>query len=387
MERLKEIEERMTAIKTEIDVDGADLDALETEVDGLKVERKAIEDKVEKRKALVESVTKSGSVIQTFDEVRSTNLTREDTKDKALASPEYRNAYLKKLVGRELNDVEQRSIAATNVDGVMPTETSNQIFTKMREVAPMLNEVTLFHVPGNLKFGTEGTNNAAAVHTENAELTAQEDTIDTVSLGGYEIAKLVRISKTVSAMAIPEFESWLTDILAENIAVVVENYIINGTGSSQPKGIDYYRTWTDTTTAVDWAAAAPTIVELREQISYLAGGYFRKAKWLCSHGTFWDEVKTNVLDSTDKYIESVGEKYYMMGKEVIFSDYVRSGDLFLGDYKKIVANFAQDIQIASSAESGFIYNAVDFRADCLFDCDTSIAAAYVKGAADETAGA
>ena len=32
----------------------------------------------------------------------------------------------------------------------------------------MLNEVTLLHVKGAVKFAIEGTNNAAAIHTENA---------------------------------------------------------------------------------------------------------------------------------------------------------------------------------------------------------------------------
>ena len=39
MDRLKEIEVRMAAIKDEIDVEGADLDALEVEITALKEER------------------------------------------------------------------------------------------------------------------------------------------------------------------------------------------------------------------------------------------------------------------------------------------------------------------------------------------------------------
>lgn len=34
----------------------------------------------------------------------------------------------------------------------------------------MLNEVTLLHVKGAVKFAIEGTNNAAAIHTENASI-------------------------------------------------------------------------------------------------------------------------------------------------------------------------------------------------------------------------
>ena len=53
----------------------------------------------------------------------------------------------------------------------------------------MLNEVTLLHVKGAVKFAIEDTNNAAAIHTENASITAAADTLTTVSLSGYEIVK------------------------------------------------------------------------------------------------------------------------------------------------------------------------------------------------------
>ena len=303
------------------------------------------------------------------------------------STPEYRTAYLKRLMGKELSDIEKRDIAATNVAGAIPTQTAEKIFNKVREMAPLLNEVTLLHVAGNVNFAVEGTNNSAAIHTENGELTAQDDTLVTVSLGAYEIVKLVRISKTVQTMSINAFEGWLADLLAENIANVIENYIINGTGSSEPTGIDYARTWTDTSSAVDWAAAAPTLAEIREQMGLLGGGYFRKAKWLMNHTTFWGCLQTNRDDSKHKMTERVGDKYFLMGKEVLFSDYVNDGDIFLGDFSKIVANLSQEVTIASSAESGFIYNAIDFRGSAMFDCDIAVGEAFVKGAATLTAGA
>ena len=50
MDRLKEIEERLSAIKIEIDKEGADLDLLESEINSLVEERKKIIEKIEKRK-------------------------------------------------------------------------------------------------------------------------------------------------------------------------------------------------------------------------------------------------------------------------------------------------------------------------------------------------
>ena len=137
----------------------------------------------------------------------------------------------------------------------MPTQTANEIISKVKKLAPMLNEVTLLHVKGAVKFVVEGTNNDAAIHTENAAIAPAADTLTTVTLSGYEIVKLVQISDTVMTMSIAAFESWIVDMLAEAIARKVEDFFINGTGTSQPKGIDKANTW-DATNSVSVGASA-----------------------------------------------------------------------------------------------------------------------------------
>ena len=37
-------------------------------------------------------------------------------------------------------------------------------------------------------------------------------------------------------MSIPAFEGWLINMLAESLSEKIEDLIINGTGTSQPKG-------------------------------------------------------------------------------------------------------------------------------------------------------
>ena len=121
-----------------------------------------------------------------------------------------------------------------------------------------------------MTFAIEGTNNAAAKHTENDLISPAADTMLSVTLAGYEIVKVLRISKTVQAMAINAFESWLVDILGENIAAKIGEYIIYGSGSSEPKGIDYAAAWADTSNAViPTGAKYPTTDELVELVSYL----------------------------------------------------------------------------------------------------------------------
>ncbi len=146
MTRLQEIETRLSAIKGEIETEGADLGALETEVATLKEEKRAIIEKIEKRKALLDSVAgiENPRIIENFAE-KPEERKMEFNKDNVLGSAEYRSAFLKKLQRLELTEVEQRAltIASNSVGAVVPTQTAEDIITKVKEYAPLLSEITL----------------------------------------------------------------------------------------------------------------------------------------------------------------------------------------------------------------------------------------------------
>ena len=370
--RLAELDEEVRAANKVEDIESA------TEEKTNLLERKAELEDLEARKQNALNITAGNVNTKTIE-------TRKDVKDMnnniiTVESPEYRNAFLKKLMGKNLDETEQRSIAAVNVAGAIPTETYNQIISKIKQTAPLLDEVTLLNVAGNVNFAVEGTNNAAALHTENGESTPKADTLVTVSLAGYEIVKIVRISATVQNMTIGSFESWLVEQLAEAVARVIENYMINGTGDNQPKGINAI-TYVANTNGVQFATAnKPTYAELCKIVSLLPGGYARNAKWLINHKTFWGNVQAIRDDGKAPIVANDNGTYRIMGFPVLFSDYVADGSMYLGDFKKVVANLSQDIKVDKSTESGFIYNAVDYRGTATFDCDIAVDEAFVKGA-------
>jgi len=300
---------------------------------------------------------------------------------------EYRSAFLKGLQNKPLTDMEKRAneMASTDVAGVIPTMTQERIFNKLKQYAPLMSEITLLQVPGNVTFAIEGTNNAAAKHAENDLISPAADTMLSVTLAGYEIVKVLRISKTVQAMAINAFESWLVDILGENIAAKIGEYIIYGDGDGDPKGIDYAATWTDNTNAVVPAGAKyPTTAELVELVSYLKGGYHRNAKWLMNSTDFWGGIVA--AQDNNKYKILTDDYQRLLGYPILLDDNVASGDIFFGDFKKVVGNLSQNITVDRSTESGFLYNSIDYRGTAIFDCDIAVGEAFVKCAKTLTAG-
>ena len=177
--RIKEIEARLAAIKQDIEARGEsmtaeEINALEKETKELTEERAGLIAAAEKRNGILDNIAKGAGIVSRSFAHKPTT---EETDD-PVASPEYRSAWLKQLRRLPLSDAEKR--AYSNVTGagaeVIPTQTANEIISKIKTLAPMLNEVTLLHVKGAVKFAVEGTNNDAAIHAENAAITAAADT-------------------------------------------------------------------------------------------------------------------------------------------------------------------------------------------------------------------
>lgn len=378
--RIKEIEARLAAIKQEIEERGdamkaEEIDALENETKELTEERAGLIAAAEKRNGILDNIAKGGGVsVRSFRKKEESNADPEDP----FGTPEYRSAWLKNLRRLPLTDAEKRAYANASGTGaeVVPTQTANEIISKVKKLAPMLNEVTLLHVKGAVKFVVEGTNNDAAIHTENAAITPAADTLTTVTLSGYEIVKLVQISDTVMTMSIAAFESWIVDMLAEAIARKVEDFFINGTGTSQPKGIDKANTWGATNSVSVGASASLTAANVQTLIGLLNAGYDRNAKFVMSKRTLFTDFMP-LQDTSKNHIVTVqGNSYFVYGYPVLLSDYVKEHEAFLGDFKKVCANLAESINVKNAYDIDT--NSYKYSGIAIFDCQPAIGEAFVK---------
>lgn len=378
--RIKEIEARLAAIKQEIEERGdamkaEEIDALENETKELTEERAGLIAAAEKRNGILDNIAKGGGVsVRSFGKKEESNADPEDP----FGTPEYRSAWLKNLRRLPLTDAEKRAYANASGTGaeVVPTQTANEIISKVKKLAPMLNEVTLLHVKGAVKFVVEGTNNDAAIHTENTAITPAADTLTTVTLSGYEIVKLVQISDTVMTMSIAAFESWIVDMLAEAIARKVEDFFINGTGTSQPKGIDKANTWGATNSVSVGDSASLTAANVQTLIGLLNAGYDRNAKFVMSKRTLFTDFMP-LQDTSKNHIVTVqGNSYFVYGYPVLLSDYVKEHEAFLGDFKKVCANLAESINVKNAYDIDT--NSYKYSGIAIFDCQPAIGEAFVK---------
>jgi len=377
--RLQEIEQRKLEIRQllEDETKEINLDELEAELRNLEAEKKDIE----KRMQIAAGIAAGKEDVKIIEkEARKMNFAKENI----LETEEYRSAFFKKLLGKPLTEVEERAYttAADSAGAVIPTQTANILFEKMVAVAPMLNEITLLRVAGNVRFAVENVRDAAALHAENTTVNPAADSLAYVDLAGYEYMKVIRISKSVATMSINAFENWLVNMLAEDLAVAIENDIINGNGVSKPKGVEYAATWTAGTNLVTFVnGGAPTFDNIMDMIAALPQRYHGNAKFLCNSEFLYGYLAKIKDDSKQPILVKDmvnGLQFRIMGFPVLLSDKVADKTMYFGDFKKIVGNLAQDITVESSTQSGFLANAIDFRGTVIFDCDIALPDAFVK---------
>lgn len=378
---IKEINDALAAIQAKLEAadPDTDLDALELQVKDLQEQKAKAMGAVERRKKLLGQIAdgSKGNTIRSFDGDEHP----EQNTDDPYGTPEYRSAFFKRFLGKQLNAVEQRAMssAGNSAGAAIPTQTSNELIKKLKQIAPLLNEVTLLRVAGNVTFAVENNRDEAAQHTENAEITAAGDSIAKVTLGGYEVTKVIRISKTVQTMTVNSFESWLVDMLTEDISRKIEKYLVNGTGTNEPQGVATAATWGVTNSLTVAANASLTYANVTSLIGLLGGGYDYNAKFLMSKRTLFEDFMP--LKDNSKYdlvVRDANNNYVILGYPVMLSESVTEHDAYLGDFKKIVANLAQDITVESNASSGFTANAIDFLGCAIFDSKVAVGEAFVK---------
>jgi len=278
-------------------------------------------------------------------------------------STEYRDLWIRNLQGNLTP--EERDVYNSGNTNAVPTIIADKFFEKMKKLAPMLSEITLLRVAGNLKFVAEGTRNTATKHTENSVMTPAEDATVSVTLGGFEFMKLIQISRTAKMMSIDAFEGWLVEMLAGDIARAIDNYILNDTTN----GIAAL-TWTSNTNQI--VESTYTYKTICDLIALLPAAYDAEAKFIVNKKTLYTKI-AQIVDSSKRpiFVQDTenGVKGYLMGYPVVVDDYVTSDNdaIYLGKWTDVVGNLSEDIHVDVDASAGFTANALMYRGLAVFD--------------------
>lgn len=359
---LQEVNERLAALDVEVR-EMTDVDAVEkaTEEKKALLERKAELEEAETRKAQAEML--ASNEVQPEKIIERSEETKTMEKTYGIDSEEFRSAWAKNLMHQTLNEEEKRAYATTDAHTAIPTIVANKFFEQMKKLAPMLSEITLMQVAGNIKFMAEGTRNAASTHVENTAVAPAADAVVSVELGGKEFMKVIRISKAAETMSVSQFEDWLVNMLSGDIARAIDDYILNDSTYGMVNVISTATTNKITQTATSGYGYA----DICNLVALLPAAYDAEAKFLVNKKVLWNNIR-GIVDTNKRPIFDPEEKT-LMGYPVVVDDYVPSNhkQLYLGKLTDIVGNLSQPVAVDRSAESGFLNNSIDFRGTAIFD--------------------
>ena len=375
----EEIEKRISEIEELLEQQGEDLDidALTEEVRALKEKDEELRKAAALKKELRKKVS-DGEIGKPVKDLKEMEGKEMEERTYGIESVEYRNAWLKNLSGQKMTEAEERAYATTDTHNAIPTIVANKFFEKMKKIAPMLNEITLMRVAGNLKFVAEGTRNDASKHTENSAVTPAADTVVSVTLGAFEFLKVIQISLNALNQNIDQFEDWLVDMLSGDIARAIDNYIIN----DATNGIAAI-TYTTTTQIVNTSTAGYTYKDVCNLIALLPAGYDAEAKFLTSKSVLYSRI-AQITDSAGQPIfvrnTEAGVAGMLMGYPVITDDYVGTANnaLYLGKWTDVVGNLSKGIDVDRDDHAAFSSAAVMFRGYAAFDSKPAKTDAIVR---------
>lgn len=208
---VEQLEARMAEIKSEIDVEGADLGALEEEVRGIKAELESRAQKEAQKVALRKAVAGGkGKVIAKMEETKT--MTNEEIR----ASKEYIDAFARYLVSE--NDKECRALLTENVSGTVPVPTIvDDIIRTAWDNNDILSRVKKTFIRGNLRVAFELSADDAYEHTEGTSAPTEESlTFGIVTMVPKNVKKWIRISDEVVAMG-EQFVRYVYTELAKKV--------------------------------------------------------------------------------------------------------------------------------------------------------------------------
>ena len=337
--------------------DALDNDELEKRIDAIE----EIREEIAKRQAAAEEEARKAEEIAVKT---GAPIIEQEERKMDRNSVEYRDLWLRNLQGN-LNEEEKRAYAAADANNAIPTLVGDKMFEKMKKLAPMLSEITLLRVAGNLKFVAEGVRNSAEKHTENSAIAAAADTIVSVTLSGFEFMKVIAISRTAALMSVGAFEDWLVEMLAGDIARAIDNYIINDASN----GI-VALTWTSGTNQI--VSTTYTYGKVCDMIALLPAAYDAEAKFLVNKATLYGTI-AQINDSAGNPIfvpdtvTGIGGR--LMGYPVVVDDHVSTANkaLYLGKWSDVVGNLPEDIHVDRDESAGFTANSIMYRGISVFD--------------------
>ena len=363
---VEELEARKSAIGAEIDNEGADLDALSEEIRSINEELETRKAEATKRAEIRKAVAEGeGEVVKTF-----TPEAREEKRMFGVDTKEYRDAWVKSIVKREMSE-EERS-ALSSAGAVIPTMTVNAIWDKLVKPAELLGKVDVSQFPNYVRFPKATTVNAATGQAVGGEISESSDVVGYVDLIPNEYVKLLTVGADIDSMAIDAIHDWIVKNITDSIRYAINKDILVGSGTNALKGI---------TQSVNASATALpaniTKASILKIMGSLGSAYQSGAVWVMTPEMFYENIMS--LTALNDYVINDGFSFRLFGHDVVLMSeaLVSSKEtIFYGDPNAYKVNIFKALEV-KPFETATTTN-IQWRGACLADGELLDTRAFVR---------
>ena len=322
--RMAEIKARKLEIRESLQGESEiNLEEVKAELDNLEVEERSL---IEKRE-IAEKIN-VGEIKPVI--IEKPKAKEELRMENIFESMEYRQAFMNYvLAGEKLPQEFRANTKTTDIGAMIPQTVLAKIVEKMEATGMILPLVTRTAIKGGVTVPTSAVKPVASWVAEGASSEKQNKTTGTISFTYNKLRCAVSISLEVSEMALGVFEATLINNVVEAMTKAIEQSILTGTGSGQPKGI-----LTETPAAgqeIQVAKAKAIDYKLLcEAEAALPLAYETGAVWLMTKKTFMAFASL-----TDLQGQPIGRVNYglngapertLLGRRVILNDYMTNYD-------------------------------------------------------------
>ena len=365
---VEELEARRVQIGVEVEQDGADLDALEAEIKGIKAELDARKANAAKQAEIRKTVAEGAGVV--VDEIPQAPISQENRKMFKRDSVEYRDAWTKHIIGRELNEEERAAL--TSAGAVIPTMTVNAVWDKLTGPAELLGKVDVSQFPTYVRFPKATTKGAATAHAVGGTITESSDVIGYVDLIPNEYVKLLTVGADIDHMAVSAVHDWIVNNLVDSIRAEINADIVVGTGTNELKGI--LTSVTANSTAIP---ATVTKASLLKIMGSLGSNYQNGAIWIMTPAMFYENVMS--IAALNDYVINDGFSFKLFGHDVVLMSELlvsTKETILYGDPKAYKLNIFKALEV-KPFETATTTN-IQFRGATMADGELIDAAAFVR---------
>ena len=322
--RMAEIKARKLEIRESLQGESEiNLEEVKAELDNLEVEERSL---IENRE-IAEKIN-VGEIKPVI--IEKPKAKEELRMENIFESMEYRQAFMNYvLAGEKLPQEFRANTKTTDIGAMIPQTVLAKIVEKMEATGMILPLVTRTAIKGGVTVPTSAVKPVASWVAEGASSEKQNKTTGTISFTYNKLRCAVSISLEVSEMALGVFEATLINNVVEAMTKAIEQSILTGTGSGQPKGI---LTETPAEGQEIQVAKAKAIDYklLCEAEAALPLAYETGAVWLMTKKTFMAFASL-----TDLQGQPIGRVNYglngapertLLGRRVILNDYMTNYD-------------------------------------------------------------